>query len=109
MIGSFELDFMVPHDLPCFAGHFPAAPLVPGALLLDWALAEMTARWGVVADVNVKQCKFLQPVLPGDTLQLFVTVDDHRVDFSWTKGSQLACSGVLDRMPSPSHAPPTDD
>lgn len=92
---SFELDFAVPHDLPCFAGHFPAMPLVPGALLLDWTIAELTARWGASVPVNVKQCKFLLPVLPGDALQLRVAVVDQRAEFVWMKASQPVCTGVL--------------
>ena len=95
MMTSFEMDLLVPHDLPCFAGHFPAMPLVPGALLLDWAIAEMTTRWGASAAINVKLCKFLQPVLPGDALRLRVDVVGHRVDFAWTNATQPACTGVL--------------
>ena len=95
MMQSFELDFKVPHDLPCFAGHFPAMPLVPGALLLDWAIAEMTARWGASATINVKLCKLLQPVLPGDALCLRVNVVDQRADFVWTKTLQPVCTGAL--------------
>ena len=95
MMNSFEMDFAMPRDLPCFAGHFPAMPLVPGALLLDWAIAEMTSRWGVSVPVNIKQCKFLQPVLPADALTLRVNVVDQRVDFAWTKGSQTVCAGAL--------------
>ena len=95
MMNSFETDFVVPHDLPCFAGHFPAMPLVPGALLLDWAIAEMTARCGASATINVKLCKFLQPVLPGDALRLRVDVVGQRVDFAWTKALQSVCAGAL--------------
>ena len=95
MMNSFEMDFVVPRDLPCFAGHFPAMPLVPGALLLDWAIAEMTSRWGVSSAINVKLCKFLQPILPGDALHLRVGVADRRADFVWTKASQSVCTGVL--------------
>lgn len=95
MMNSFELDFVVPHDLPCFAGHFPAMPLVPGALLLDWAIAEMTARWQASVPITVKLCKFLKPVFPGDALHLRVGVVGQRVDFVWTNGSQSVCAGVL--------------
>jgi len=94
-MSSIELDFAVPRDLPCFAGHFPAVPLVPGALLLDWAIAEMATRWDASAPINVKHCKFLQPVSPGDALHLRVDVADQRVDFVWTKASQPVCAGTL--------------
>ncbi len=95
MMNSFEMDFRVPRDLPCFAGHFPVMPLLPGALLLDWAIAEMMARWGVSMPVNVKQCKFLQPVLPGDPLKLRVSVIDERADFVWTNALRTVCAGAL--------------
>ena len=95
MMDSFDMDVVVPRDLPFFAGHFPAMPLVPGALLLDWAIAEMTARWSTTAPISVKLCKFLLPVLPGDALHFRVGVVDQRVDFIWTKASQLVCTGVL--------------
>ena len=95
MMKSFAMDFMVPHDLPCFAGHFPAMPLVPGALLLDWAMAEMAIRCNASFPIEVKQCKFLQPVLPGDALHLRVDVVDQRVDFVWTKSSRPVATGVL--------------
>ena len=94
-MNSFEIDFLVPLDLPCFTGHFPAMPLVPGALLLDWTIAEMTTRWATSAPVNIKQCKFLRPVLPGDVLHLRVDVVDQRADFVWTKASQSICAGTL--------------
>lgn len=95
MINSFEMDFVVPHNLPCFAGHFPAMPLVPGALLLDWAIAEMTTKWSVSVALNVAFCKFLQPVLPGDVICLRVDVVEQRVNFVWTKASRSVCTGAL--------------
>ena len=95
MMNSFEMDFVVPRELPCFVGHFRAMALVPGALLLDWAIAEMTARWGTSVPVNVKFCKFLLPVLPGDALHLTVGVVDQRADFVWTRAAQSVCTGVL--------------
>ena len=89
------MNVAVPRDLPFFAGHFPAMPLVPGALLLDWTIAETTARWNTTAPISVKLCKFLLPVLPGDELHLRVGVVDQRADFVWTKASQSVCTGVF--------------
>ncbi len=55
---------------PCFPGHFPDNPLLPGALLL-LRLQRLVERhmppWQLV---QVKSAKFLAPVRPGDTLDV---------------------------------------
>jgi 3-hydroxymyristoyl/3-hydroxydecanoyl-(acyl carrier protein) dehydratase len=54
-----RLEFPAAH--PAFAGHFPGAPVVPGALLLAAALEALgEAREGLV----ISQAKFLHPVGP---------------------------------------------
>lgn len=52
---------------PCFAGHFPGNPLVPGALLLSWVAAHFRVASGGEV-VAIKNAKFLRPVRPGDKL-----------------------------------------
>jgi 3-hydroxymyristoyl/3-hydroxydecanoyl-(acyl carrier protein) dehydratase len=50
-----------PADHPAFAGHFPGAPMVPGALLLAAALEALgLARPGL----EIAAAKFLHPVPP---------------------------------------------
>ena len=31
-----EFTLLIPAEHPCYAGHFPGDPLVPGALLAQW-------------------------------------------------------------------------
>jgi len=58
-LSSARLRFPAPH--PAFAGHFPGAPLVPGALLLAAALEELgLARAGL----EIASAKFLLAVAP---------------------------------------------
>lgn len=69
------LALAVAADHPVFAGHFPGAPIVPGVLLLDWALvaiqdAEQTSALPGVLSV----AKFLSPVSPGEQLLLSYTI-----------------------------------
>jgi 3-hydroxyacyl-[acyl-carrier-protein] dehydratase len=62
--------WVVPADHPAFAGHFPGRPIVPGVLLLDWALATATRLRPQQCGWTVVQAKFLRPVGPGVILQL---------------------------------------
>jgi 3-hydroxymyristoyl/3-hydroxydecanoyl-(acyl carrier protein) dehydratase len=56
---------------PAFAGHFPGAPIVPGALLLDEAVRALGAP---ASDANlhceIATAKFLSVVRPGEALTL---------------------------------------
>jgi 3-hydroxyacyl-[acyl-carrier-protein] dehydratase len=54
-----SLSFPASH--PAFAGHFPGAPLVPGALLLAEALAALGLAH---AGLEIASAKFLRPVGP---------------------------------------------
>jgi 3-hydroxymyristoyl/3-hydroxydecanoyl-(acyl carrier protein) dehydratase len=59
-----ELRFPAAH--PAFAGHFPGAPMVPGALLLAEALAALGLAG---AGLEIAQAKFLHPVGPDATVE----------------------------------------
>lgn len=70
---------------PFFQGHFPEKPVMPGVLILE-ALAQATGLLafntedrGAERDtlyylVGIDNARFKQPVVPGDQLQLSVTV-----------------------------------
>ncbi|QEI10850.1 hypothetical protein [Cellvibrio japonicus] len=70
---AIELHLPVPQDHPCFADHFPGAPLVPGALLLKWIMA-LLAKVHSGRINYLKQIKFLAPVQPGDELRIHLTL-----------------------------------
>jgi 3-hydroxyacyl-[acyl-carrier-protein] dehydratase len=58
-------------DHPAFAGHFPAFPVLPGAVLLDVALQVMQRAWGIdITQWQIGSAKFLDAVRPGDALTL---------------------------------------
>jgi len=60
-----RLRFAASH--PAFAGHFPGAPMVPGALLLAAALEALGLDRG---GLEIAQAKFLHPVAPGTEVEV---------------------------------------
>ena len=89
---------------PFFQGHFPNNPVMPGVLLVE-AIAQTGAvlmSKSLNADVTGKtilfmsldNCRFRQPVRPGDVLRMPVEVVRARADVFKFKGRAL----VGDRM-----------
>ena len=99
--------FDIPPDHPCFPGHFPGQPILPGVLLLErvMSLAQTSLRQPL-NECTVYNVKFLAPVAPGDALdvQLASTNPNEykftvRIFQAENVDSVLACSGQL-RMAS---------
>ena len=58
-------------DHPSFAGHFPAFPVLPGAILLDEMLKAIELARGIdLKTWHISSAKFLDAVRPRDSLVL---------------------------------------
>lgn len=78
-----------PASHPAFAGHFPGAPVVPGALLLAAAL-EALGLGG--AGTSLAAVKFLHPVGPDEEVEVR-RVDAMRIELH--AGGRMVASAVL--------------
>lgn len=84
---------------PFFQGHFPGYPVMPGVLIVE-ALAqtgavlmskslEVDTRGKTILFMSVDNCRFRQPVRPGDVIRMHVEVLRHRGDVFKFRGRAL--------------------
>ncbi|WP_399683471.1 AMP-binding protein [Xenophilus sp.] len=97
---AVRLTHEVPEDHPCFAGHFPGQPLLPGALLLaelQEAMRGVPALRTRLGDTpTLAAAKFLAPVRPGASLVFELTPEEgaaRGVRFDVRLGDALAATG----------------
>ncbi len=68
---TFLAEWTPSAQTPLFAGHFPGNPLLPGSMLLDWAVSAYAhANHRRVSDCSLRQARFLAPARPDVPLRL---------------------------------------
>ena len=96
--GSWTLSLRVPVDLAYFPGHFPQAPVLPGAVQIAWALAYAATRLGTPARCHdMEALKFQQLLRPGDRADLTLHHDAlrNKLHFAYRHGDKAYSSGRL--------------
>jgi 3-hydroxymyristoyl/3-hydroxydecanoyl-(acyl carrier protein) dehydratase len=103
MLSSIE----VPADHPAFAGHFPAFPVLPGAVLLDKILQIIQRDRRIdLTHWQIASAKFLDAVRPGDVLRLeHDAPKSSLIRFTVRAANRTVASGILSNAPRPDGAP----
>jgi len=89
---------------PWFLGHFPQNPIMPGVLVIE-ALAQIGGILAYASEpfdeatsllyfLGIDKAKFRRPVVPGDRLDLEVTVLQHRTNV-WKLKGEASVDGTL--------------
>lgn len=88
--------FSLSPEHPCFAGHFPGRPLVPGVVLLD-AVFQAIAEAGHGQVTRLRHAKFRAPVGPGVAMEIELQpLAPGRVGFRCRSGENLTLAGEVE-------------
>lgn len=108
-VGIKNVTFNEPH----FTGHFPAKPIMPGVLVVEAMAQAAAVLVGISMDVvgrdlltyflSIDACRFRRMVVPGDVLELHMTVKRGggriwKFDGRAMVGDQLACEAEIAAM-----------
>lgn len=93
----WQLQLQLPADLVYFDGHFPPAPVLPGAVQIAWALQLAAPRLGTSTSCReLEALKFQQLLQPGDRVTLSLRLDARgKLHFSYRRGDIAYSSGRL--------------
>lgn len=106
--GRIERRLRVPEDLVFLEGHFPGRPVVPGVVILGWAID--AARALLRRDVHlhrVERLKFQEMLQPGDAFDLVVTVEGDVFEFEARAGARRLAF-ARGRIAGADASPPAD-
>lgn len=93
---SAELLLWVDGQLPCFDGHFPQQPILPGVAQLDWAGRAASALFGLPLGCReLRRIKFSNPAGPDTTLILQIERRQSAVNFECRTAAGLHAKGSL--------------
>lgn len=84
--------------LDAFAGHFDAAPIIPGVVQIQWALAFNNQYLTPVHSNDIERMdalKFQQVIQPNSTIRLSLERKENRILFSFSSDAGMHSSGKV--------------
>lgn len=85
-------------DEACLQGHFPGNPLVPGVVILEHVLEEISRTQAASLSLaRIPAVKFLSPLRPGEplTIELGAPDEGNTVRFTCRVGARAVAAGLL--------------
>ncbi|MEO8062557.1 MAG: hydroxymyristoyl-ACP dehydratase [Pseudomonadota bacterium] len=89
---GFQTTLTAPLDHPCYAGHFPGNPVVPGVLLLDLVVRAL----GRGAPYAITSAKFHRVLRPGESFELSWKSAGAKASFRCMRGAELLADGAFE-------------
>lgn len=86
--------FCIAENHPSLAGHFPADPLVPGAVILDEVASIIAMHYPAIEVCKISNAKFRQPLRAGQ--QVVVEIEllaEDSIRFSCMHGDTTIATG----------------
>jgi 3-hydroxymyristoyl/3-hydroxydecanoyl-(acyl carrier protein) dehydratase len=94
-----RLPLTVSAEHPAYDGHFPGAPVLPGAVLLDEVIAALESSGpGGARPWRITVVKFSAAVRPGEPLELeHEPLENGAIRFRVLSGERTVATGMLAR------------
>ena len=94
---TLRASMRVPLDLDVFRGHFPAIPIVPGAMQIDWVMSQLKTHLKPAARfVSLHGAKFQRLVRPAMSLTLAIRVRGNLVRFEYACADSAVSVGRIE-------------
>jgi len=87
----------VSSDAPFLNGHFPASPIVPGAVLLGYASNELQDRGYEIE--SILRMKFLRPLLPDEPFEIEIKAANKTATLIWYCGETMIAQARVTLSP----------